>query len=81
MIFLNRYLGEEREVAPWSVASGSLGYFENVFYYTEVYPNVVAYEKELIDALYLELGWDVRSIKMRISNIYTPCPFICNALG
>ena len=55
---LTKYLTNERDLAPWQVTVGSLGYFSDVFYYSKVYPNLIKYERELVDALYNDLGWE-----------------------
>ena len=50
---LTKYLSNERDLAPWQVTVGALGYFSDVFYYSKVYPNLIQYERDLVDACLL----------------------------
>ena len=55
---LTKYLSNERELAPWEVALNEIGYMSSVLYYTDVYPSLVGYEKQLASDLYEEFGWE-----------------------
>lgn len=43
---------------PWQVMASQLMYFNNVFFYTPVYGNLIEYERSLVTDLYEELGWN-----------------------
>lgn len=77
---LTKFLQNELEYVPWSVASSKLLSMKNLLYYTDVFPAFKKYASGLVDKAYESVGWEVDAddhLKnlLRVTVLDTACSF------
>lgn len=65
---MTKYLKDETEYVPWSVASSKLTSLKTSLMFTDVYKDYITYARELIDKVYKEVGWTVEGVDEHIKK-------------
>ncbi|XP_030370374.1 uncharacterized protein LOC115620994 [Scaptodrosophila lebanonensis] len=74
---MTRYLKEEQDYVPWSVAASKLTSLKRTLYYTNSYVKYKKYATALIDPIYTALGWTVGedhlNNRLRVTALSAAC--------
>lgn len=65
---MTKYLEDETEFVPWSVASSKLTSLKSSLMFTDIYKDYITYARKLINKVYNDVGWTVNGVDEHIKK-------------